>query len=783
MTDRRNYVTTYAYDNLHRQVGESWFANPSSMTALRTFDYEYDLAGRMTDSGDGIDYDYSYDYDHLNRLTYQSHDITGLADMVEFEFEYDRRDNLIRVDTEIDSTADYSNILTYDAMDRLTSVKQFDTTGNVVADKLVEFVYDKASQLDFVVRYAGLTTTSTVVGLTDYTFDKTGRAKRILHFDENSTDEIYHLLNGYTYEYDRAHRVTSMEVESPLYAHESVTAYQYNRFNELTDASYASTSFDESYAYDLNGNRTSANNAIDGSSSALAYTTTDNNQLQSDGRYTYTYDAEGNRATRSKSGEYTVYAWDHRNRLTSVSEYTDAGLTTLVQEVTYSYDDGNQLLTRTVDHTANGISRQAFVHQGGQMVMQFDAAGSNPLELSHRYLWSDHVDTLLADDQIDDLSAAGEVYWPLTDHLGTVRDLVISTPDGTMIDKHRLYDSFGNIVDERNRGDFNGDGVIDVVNDIDALIGLIVNGSFTLDLNGDGVSDADDVALADYNGDGTVDTDDLDILIEDIIHTIYGDGNLDGHVDASDFNIWTSNKFTYQTGWEYGDYDGNGVVDTADYNLWNTNQYASSANFDPTVTKHVFGFTGRMFDTATGLQNNLHRWYDAGVGRWLSQDPIGFAAGDANLYRYVGNGVTIWIDPNGLSGVLALGAAGGGTVSVGGGLATGAGGLATGAGAGGLAVTGGLVVAAGAGGYVVGTQIDEIGLNPFTWVFCSTASYFSQPTDPDVDLSNRIRDAIKDTQKLLDDMKARGAHDELIQDLLDNLDDLYKWQKELWGVN
>ena len=46
--------------------------------------------------------------------------------------------------------------------------------------------------------------------------------------------------------------------------------------------------------------------------------------------------------------------------------------------------------------------------------------------------------------------------------------------------------------------------------------------------------------------------------------------------------------------------------------------------------------------------DELHRWYDAGVGRWLSQDPIGFAAGDANLYRYVGNGATNWVDPSGL---------------------------------------------------------------------------------------------------------------------------------------
>ena len=62
----------------------------------------------------------------------------------------------------------------------------------------------------------------------------------------------------------------------------------------------------------------------------------------------------------------------------------------------------------------------------------------------------------------------------------------------------------------------------------------------------------------------------------------------------------------------------------------------------------VFGFTGELFDTATGLQNNLNRWFDAATGTWLSQDPKGFAAGDANLQRYVGNGPTYQTDPMGL---------------------------------------------------------------------------------------------------------------------------------------
>ncbi|MEX2169740.1 MAG: RHS repeat-associated core domain-containing protein [Pirellulales bacterium] len=42
----------------------------------------------------------------------------------------------------------------------------------------------------------------------------------------------------------------------------------------------------------------------------------------------------------------------------------------------------------------------------------------------------------------------------------------------------------------------------------------------------------------------------------------------------------------------------------------------------PGYVQVTFGFTGRYFDLFTGLQNNLHRWYDASVGRWLSENPL-----------------------------------------------------------------------------------------------------------------------------------------------------------------
>jgi RHS repeat-associated protein len=68
---------------------------------------------------------------------------------------------------------------------------------------------------------------------------------------------------------------------------------------------------------------------------------------------------------------------------------------------------------------------------------------------------------------------------------------------------------------------------------------------------------------------------------------------------------------------------------------------------NPSVTFR-FGYTGREWDGETGQYYYRARYYDARVGRFLSTDPIGFTAGDANLYRYVGNSPTNFTDPSGL---------------------------------------------------------------------------------------------------------------------------------------
>jgi len=91
---------------------------------------------------------------------------------------------------------------------------------------------------------------------------------------------------------------------------------------------------------------------------------------------------------------------------------------------------------------------------------------------------------------------------------------------------------------------------------------------------------------------------------------------------------------------------GTNVTTIANHRRYDS--YGNLVSETASAVDQMFGYTGRALDESTGLQNNHHRWYSPDLGRWLSEDPIGFAAGDLNLSRYVGNGPTNRVDPSGL---------------------------------------------------------------------------------------------------------------------------------------
>jgi RHS repeat-associated protein len=81
--------------------------------------------------------------------------------------------------------------------------------------------------------------------------------------------------------------------------------------------------------------------------------------------------------------------------------------------------------------------------------------------------------------------------------------------------------------------------------------------------------------------------------------------------------------------------------------------------------ENPFTYTSRELDRETGLMFYRARYYDPGIGRFISKDPIGFASGDANLYRYCWNNSLQYVDPLGYYGGFGFGLTGGGTADIG----------------------------------------------------------------------------------------------------------------------
>jgi RHS repeat-associated protein len=63
----------------------------------------------------------------------------------------------------------------------------------------------------------------------------------------------------------------------------------------------------------------------------------------------------------------------------------------------------------------------------------------------------------------------------------------------------------------------------------------------------------------------------------------------------------------------------------------------------------VYLYQGGRYDATSGLYDFRNRDYSPTLGRWLQQDPIGYAGGTLNLYQMEGNNPVNQTDPTGLS--------------------------------------------------------------------------------------------------------------------------------------
>ncbi|HEX4590687.1 MAG TPA: RHS repeat-associated core domain-containing protein, partial [Gemmataceae bacterium] len=288
----------------------------------------------------------------------------------------------------------------------------------------VTFHYDIADRLDGATRKEG-TSGSTITSA--YSYDN---ADRLTEIDYNSSSTGH--LSTFTYGYDPSGRVTSYT------GPQGSRAYTYDNTDQLTTVTNGGSTVLESFAYDANGNRTSAG--------GVSYSTSTGNRLTSDGYYSYTYDNEGNTLTKSQPGDYWQYSYDDRNRLTEAQELTGAG-GTVVYDAQYTYDVFNRRIGVHEDENPAGLGN------GTDTVTQLwtaydrqnawaDYNGSGSLTM--RYLNGQGMDERFAR-----VTAGGTVGWYLTDDVNSVRQIVQT--NGTVV-YAASYTAFGTIASQTGTG-------------------------------------------------------------------------------------------------------------------------------------------------------------------------------------------------------------------------------------------------------------------------------------------------------------------------------------------
>ena len=163
----------------------------------------------------------------------------------------------------------------------------------------------------------------------------------------------------------------------------------------------------------------------------------------------------------------------------------------------------------------------------------------------------------------------GDIFDP-----GSLEDVTLRYHNATTgVTRNGIIQFCDDCIGGQTPGDFNMDGSLDCA-DIDALVAAVANGSteIAFDLDGDGQITMGDVDRWLIVGGAANES------VTGGNPFLPGDGNLDGVVDVSDFNIWNGRKFTSTAAWCSGDFNADGVIDVSDFNIWNGRKFTSSSD-------------------------------------------------------------------------------------------------------------------------------------------------------------------------------------------------------------
>ena len=513
--------------------------------------------------------------------------------------------------------------LTYDAGELVTLTDPLGLTSTRFADNAGRLV----STTDPLGRRNRLTwdalnrltqTTDPPGGTTQFAYDPNGNLLSVIDARSNATTYAYNamdrvttrtdpLTRAETYAYDNNGNLTSLTDRKS-----QTTTLTYDALDRLTQRTFQGGAT-ISYTWDA-GNRLTQ--LVDSVTGTITRTYDGLDRLLTEttpnGTVTYTYDAAGRRTTMAVPGQATItYGYDTADRLTSITQGSAV--------VTFEYDDANRRTRLTLP---NGVKTE----------YAYDAA-SRLTGLTYK----------LGAATLGDLTYTYDAASQRTKVGGTwARTLIPSAVPSATYDAANQQTAFnGQTLTYDLNGNLTGDGTNTYTwnarNQLASIAGP-TPASFVYDSLGRRQRKTVNGTITDFVYDG------LNPVKEAIGATTV---NLLTGLGIDEYLTRTTGGTT-----EYFLSEALGsTVTLAD----GTGAVATEYSYEPFGVSAASGsssgnelqYTGRE-DDGTDLYYYRARYYHPGRQRFISEDPIGFAGGDPNLYGYVENSPANAGDPLGL---------------------------------------------------------------------------------------------------------------------------------------
>lgn len=376
--DQKGNSTSFNYDD-RGQLAKVTEANGADTN------YEYDEQGNLITLTDANGHQTTYHYDALGRRITVERPI-GDSDLKEYDavgnqiaytdyngdrhtFAHDERDRVIRKsivgDTDVTFTYLANGFVDTVVDGRGTTDYDYDER-----DRLITQTDPDGSELSYVYDASGNTlAVTTLAGTTSYTYDALNRLQLVTDINGGETD----------YDYDAIGRRTQAE-----FANGVIETRSYDALNRVLtlESSFNSTLFDRyTYTYDAKGNRDSV---VDVDGRRLAYTYDSLDRLLSESVFlsgdaivdnltTFTFDAVGNRLTKTDTADgLTTSTYDADDRL--ITE-VNGGVTT-----TFAYDANGNRISRS-----DGTTTTLYEYSGENRLLGVDTDGNGSADVTYEY--------------------------------------------------------------------------------------------------------------------------------------------------------------------------------------------------------------------------------------------------------------------------------------------------------------------------------------------------------------------------------------------------------------